>query len=193
MTSSTMMSEPAGTQRPDVLRRSSSSPVFAVANASCALGREVVDDLQHRGALVAGALLAGQHVDVGRQVTGGLRGGQRVDAVGQHADRDADAGDPEALSGRVDRLDLDGLGHDRTGIAGEGVQRRAGPGERVRSSRETVARRGALLGGQCLRLAGRSSTRHGFAGRDVGAPCGSAAVASTLSSGIVTRAVPALS
>jgi hypothetical protein len=40
----------------------------------------VVDDLEHRGALVALALLAGQDVDVS-QLAGGLRGAERVDAV----------------------------------------------------------------------------------------------------------------
>ena len=67
----------------------SSGPAWREAERRA--GGEVVDDLEHRRALVAGAGLAGQDVDRRRQVAARLQGGERVDAVGQHADLHPDA------------------------------------------------------------------------------------------------------
>ena len=82
--------------------------------------RHVVDDLEHRRALVAATVLPGQHVDVGGQVAGRLRGGQRVDAVREHAHLHADAGDVVARAGDVRRVRGDALGHDRRQRSGAG-------------------------------------------------------------------------
>ena len=77
--------------------------------------RHVVDDLEHRRALVAVALLAGEHVDVGGQLARGLRGAERVDAVREDAHLDAGAGDAVAREDRVHAVRRDALGDDGRG------------------------------------------------------------------------------
>ncbi len=63
-------------------------------------GCEVVDDLEHRRALVAAARLAGQDVDRRRQVAACLQRSQRIDTVGEHADLHPRAVDAERASCR---------------------------------------------------------------------------------------------
>ena len=68
--------------------------VNAVAKYSCAPGRDVVNQLEHRRAFVAGCSgLAREHRD-GAQIARGLRVRQVRDAVGQHADLHAGAVEP---------------------------------------------------------------------------------------------------
>src|SRR5262245_27368875 len=65
-------------------------------------GRQVVDDLQHRRALGAagGAALSRQYCHVRRQVAGGYRLRQEVDAIGEDADPDPRSADAEEIASR---------------------------------------------------------------------------------------------
>ena len=94
-----------------MLSANDASLVKAVAKPSSRLRRDVVQDLEHRRALVAVAGLAGQHVD-GGQLARGLGGGERVDAVRERAQLHARAADPGLAPGEVGGVRLVALGDD---------------------------------------------------------------------------------
>ena len=95
-----------------MLSANDASLVNAVAKPSCRARRDVVEDLEHRRALVAVALLAGEHVDR-RQLAGRLGRGERVDAVRERAQLRARPGHARARPRDVGRVGLVALGDDR--------------------------------------------------------------------------------
>ena len=74
-----------------------------------------MDDLEHRGALVAAAGLSREHGDR-REVAAGLAGGEGVDAVGEHPDLHPRAVDAEGRPRRGGGVGDVALGGDRAGV-----------------------------------------------------------------------------
>jgi hypothetical protein len=108
---------PIGGQVEDVLREARLADARRRV-AERRAGSEVMDDLEHRRAFVAGARLPRQHVD-SRQVARRLHGRQRIDAIRQRADLHSQAGGAEEASrplrivGLVTLGDVDRVGHPR--------------------------------------------------------------------------------
>lgn len=112
-----MMPQPDTAQGDDVLGERG-LPVEPAGEAEAGARGDVVDQLEHRRALVAGPLLAAHHVDRG-EVAAALAQRQAVDAVGQHAHLHARA---------IERVvGADGVGPvDHVGLAGGAAGRRRG-------------------------------------------------------------------
>ena len=97
-------------------------------------GRDVVDDLEHRGPLVADVVVQRAQLDprqpgLGRRdVAGGGRRGDALDAVRDHADADRLAADPEHVLDAVDAQRGDAFREHRSGVH-PGTDDRRDPGD----------------------------------------------------------------